>query len=108
MISTFNKFRILRVNIVFKLNTQINLKVIGFVFFLSGTTLVERMPELDPIDGLDFDERTIAENVSDFRVERLAPGPNDRAVLIDITLQLSTASGETVDLTTRVRVGSGG
>jgi type II secretory pathway pseudopilin PulG len=76
-------------------------------FFLAGTTLVERLPNLDPTDGLDFSERPIAENVSDFRVERLAPGPNDRAVLVDITLQLATASGETVDLNTRVRVGGG-
>jgi prepilin-type N-terminal cleavage/methylation domain-containing protein len=77
------------------------------VFFLSGTTLVERLPNLDPADGLDFSERPIAENVGDFRVERLAPGVNDRAVLVDITLQLATASGETVDVTTRVRVGGG-
>jgi type II secretory pathway pseudopilin PulG len=77
------------------------------VFFLSGTTLVERLPNLDPSDGLDFTERPIAENVSLFRVERLAPGPNDRAVLVDITLQVASASGETVDLTTRVRVGGG-
>jgi len=76
-------------------------------FFLNGTTLVERQPNLDPSNGLDFTERPIAENVSDFRVERLAPGPNDRAVLVEITLQLAAASGETVDLTTRVRVGGG-
>jgi type II secretory pathway pseudopilin PulG len=77
------------------------------VYFLNGTTLVERLPNLDPTDGLDFTERPIAENVSLFRVERLAPGANDRAVLVDITLQLATSSGETVDLTTRVRVGGG-
>jgi type II secretory pathway pseudopilin PulG len=77
------------------------------VFFLSGTTLVERQPNLDPADGLDFTERPIAENVGAFQVERLAPGPNDRAVLVEITLQLAAASGETVDLTTRVRVGGG-
>jgi hypothetical protein len=76
-------------------------------FFLSGTTLVERLPNLDPADGLDFTERPIAENVSLFRVERLAPSPNDRAVLVDITLQLAAASGETVDLQTRVRAGGG-
>jgi prepilin-type N-terminal cleavage/methylation domain-containing protein len=77
------------------------------VFFLSGTTLVERLANIDPFDGLDFTEHPIAENVSLFRVERLAPSPNDRAVLVDIALQLASASGETVDLTTRVRVGGG-
>jgi hypothetical protein len=77
------------------------------VFFLNGTTLVERLPNLDPADGLDFTERPIAENVSAFQAERLAPGPNDRAVLVELTLQLAAASGETVDLTTRVRVGGG-
>jgi type II secretory pathway pseudopilin PulG len=77
------------------------------VFFLNGTTLVERLPNLDPSDGLDFTERPIAENVGAFQAERLAPGPNDRAVLVELTLQLTAASGETVDLTTRVRVGGG-
>jgi len=74
-------------------------------FFRSGTTLIERLPDLNPVDGNDFTERPIAENVSLFRVERLAPGPNDRAVLVDLTLQLAAPSGETVDLHTRVRVG---
>jgi hypothetical protein len=77
------------------------------VYFLRGTTLVERLPNLDPADGLDFSERPIAENVSDFRIERLAPGANDRAVLVELTLEFATASGETVDVTTRVRVGGG-
>jgi len=75
------------------------------VYFLSGSSLVERLPNLDPADGLDFTERPIAEHVSDFRVERLAPGPGSRTVLVDIRLQIASSSGETVDLHTRVRVG---
>jgi type II secretory pathway pseudopilin PulG len=75
------------------------------VYFLSGTTLVERLPNLDPSDGLDFTERVIAENVSLFQAERLAPSGSDRAVLVEITLQLSSQSGESVDLRTRVRAG---
>ena len=77
------------------------------VYFLSGTTLMERLPDLDPADGTDYTETPIAENVSQLRVERLAPGPNDRAVLVDLTLALTAPSGESVTLHTRVRVGGG-
>jgi type II secretory pathway pseudopilin PulG len=75
------------------------------VYFLSGTTLMERLPDLNPADGTDYTERPIAENVSQLRVERLATGPNDRAVLVDLTLALTAPSGESVTLHTRVRVG---
>lgn len=75
------------------------------VYFLSGSTLIERMPNVNPGDGNDFSERVIAENVASFRVERVPQGAG-RAVLVDITLSLS---GETanVELHTRVRVGAG-
>jgi len=76
------------------------------VFFLSGSTLIERLPNLDPVDGLDFTERPIAENVNLLRVERLATS-GARAELVDITLQIASPSGEIVDLHTRVRVGGG-
>ncbi len=75
-------------------------------FFLSGSKLMERLPNIDPVDGNDFAERIIADNVSLFRVERL-PTPGGRAVLVDITLQVASAEGEAVALQTRVRVGGG-
>ncbi len=74
------------------------------VYFLSGTTLLERVPNLNPADGSDFTESPIADNVSQFRVERLAPGPNDRAVLLDITLELTGPNGTTMSLNSRVGV----
>ena len=76
------------------------------VFYLSGGNLVERRPNLNPVDGTDFAEYVIAENVSRFRVERV-PGSGMRAVLVDLTLELKTTDGETVDAHARVRVGGG-
>lgn len=75
------------------------------VFFLNGTTLMERMPNINPADGTAYTEYAIAENVSQFRVERLA-GNNGRT-LADITLTLSPAGGNPVSLNTRVVVSSG-
>ncbi len=74
-------------------------------YFLSGTTLVERTPNVNPVNGNDFTERVIAENVSRFRVERIPQGAG-RAVLVDITLGL-TGENANVELHTRVRVGAG-
>lgn len=76
------------------------------VFFLSGSTLMERRPNLNPVDGNDYDEYPIAENVTRFRVERVPQG-GGRAVLIDLTLDTTGASGKTISLNTRVRVGGG-
>ena len=75
------------------------------VYRLSGTTLLERFPNINPVDGSDYTESPIADNVSLLRVERLPSGPNDRAVLIDLTLELSGPLGATVSLNSRVRVG---
>jgi prepilin-type N-terminal cleavage/methylation domain-containing protein len=74
------------------------------VFFLGGATLFERLPDLDPSDGTDYTEHPLAEDVSLFRVERLAPG-TARAQLVDLTLELTGDSGQIVSLHTRVRVG---
>ena len=76
------------------------------VFFLNGTTLMERLPDINAVDGADYTEYPIAENVSQFRVERVL-GANGSTVLVDITLTLSPSGGEPVNLNTRVGVGSG-
>jgi hypothetical protein len=76
------------------------------VFFVSGTNLIERRPNLNPADGLDYTEFVIAENVTGFRVERI-PDTGRRSVLVDITLELMPAGGEPTRLNTRVRVGGG-
>ena len=77
------------------------------VFLLNGTTLLERVPSLDPVDGTDFRESVLAEDVSQFRVERLPPGPDDRALLVELILTLSSAGGEVISLSSLVRVGGG-
>jgi hypothetical protein len=84
------------------------------VFYLSGNQLVERMPvpwDTDgisvpdgPVDGRDYIESVIADNVTRFRVERLDNG----AVvdIVELTLELtSPVTGESVSLQAQVRVG---
>ena len=79
------------------------------VFFLSGTTLMERTPVTwdengdATIDGLDFVENPVADNVSAFRVERLVKGAR-RKTLVDITLTLDSG-GDSITLHTLTRVG---
>lgn len=77
------------------------------VFFLDGSTLMERRPNINPVDGNDYTEFPIADNVTRFGVERV-PDTGGRAVLVDITLDISPPNGERVSLNTRVRVGGGG
>ena len=84
------------------------------VFYLSSGSLVERMPapwDTDgisvpdgPVDGRDFIESVIADNVTRFRVERLDNG--SVVEIIELTLELtSPITGETVSLQAQVRVG---
>jgi len=84
------------------------------VFYLDGDSLVERMPVPwnedgnsspdGPVDGRDFVESVIAENVTRFRVERPVPGASGEQ-LVDLTLELTGPTGSTVSLTGSVRVG---
>ena len=84
------------------------------VYYLNGSQLIERMPapwDTDgisvpdgPVDGRDFEESVIAENVTRLRFERLADGT--ALELVDIALELTDpGTGETVSLQTRVRIG---
>jgi len=81
------------------------------VFYLDNGTLMQRTPvpwdedASGSVTGRDFIVEPIAENVTRLRVERVPQG-GDRSQLVDLTLELtSPASGETVSLNTRVRVG---
>lgn len=81
-------------------------------FILRGTDLVERFPvpwdedNSGVIDGADFLEETIAENVSQFTAS-LVSQSGDRFLLVDLDLELTNpVTGEIVNLTTRVRVGA--
>lgn len=84
------------------------------VYYLSGQSLIERMPVPwnedgistpdGPVDGRDFVLSTIAENVTRLRFERLADGT--ALDLVDIELELTDpTSGEFIRLQTRVRIG---
>ena len=74
------------------------------VFFLDGTTLMERIPSIDPADGTDYGEYALTEDVSQLRIERLVGG-DGVTVLVDITLTLSPAGVEPVTVNARIRVG---
>jgi hypothetical protein len=81
------------------------------VFYLDNGTLMQRTPvpwdetAAGGITGRDFVVAPVAENVTRFRVERLARG-SGRAQLVDLTLELtSPETGDTVSLHTQVRVG---
>lgn len=76
------------------------------VFFLNGTTLMQRIPNINPVDGTDYTEYPIADNVTQLQVERLI-GSDGTTLLVDISLQISPANMEPINLNTRVRVGAG-
>ncbi len=82
------------------------------VYYLNGNTLVERMPVPwnedgisapdGPVDGRDFVESVIAENVTRFRVERTATASG---AMVNLQLDLAGPSGAAITLETDVRVG---
>lgn len=76
------------------------------VFYLNGTVLIQRVPNINPVDGNDFQENPIVENVTNFQVIRIPQG-SGRSVLVEVTLELTSAEGEIVNFNTRVGVGSG-
>ena len=81
------------------------------VYYLNAGVLHERMPvpwDTDgdsDVDGRDFSVSPIADNVTRFRVERV-PTAFGAPQLVDITLELThPATGETISLQSRIRVG---
>ena len=79
-------------------------------FYLLAGTLIQRTPvpwdenSSGSVNGEDYIEHAIAENVTLFRVERVVQTGRDQVV--DLTLELTSPdSGESVSLNTRVRVG---
>jgi prepilin-type N-terminal cleavage/methylation domain-containing protein len=81
------------------------------VFYLNGSNLMQRTPvpwdedSSGGVNGRDFIVEPIAEQVTRFRVERVA-GLSGGQQLVDLSLELtSTDSGERVSLQTRVRLG---
>jgi prepilin-type N-terminal cleavage/methylation domain-containing protein len=76
------------------------------VFYLNGTTLMERIPDINPADGTKYTESAIAENVSQFLIERVL-GNNGTTILVYFTLTLSPPGGDPFSLNTAMRVGGG-
>ncbi len=83
----------------------------ALVFYLNNGVLMQRTPVPwdedgdSAIDGRDFIESALAENVSRFRVERLPLGAG-RSVVVVLTLELTDpATGEVVSLNTQARIG---
>lgn len=75
-------------------------------FYVDNGELKEVLPAIDPVDGRDVSEHVIATSISDFRVERLT-GAGRRAILVDVRLTITAATGAAVSLQTRVRLGRG-
>ncbi len=83
------------------------------VFYLDSDSLIERMPVPwnedgisapdGPVDGRDFVESVIAENVTLFRVERIAGSTQPQLLLL--SLELTGPSGQVISMDARVRVG---
>lgn len=71
------------------------------VYFLQGTTLMERMPNLNPVNGNDFSENPLVENVTAFTVTRRPQGRRD---IVEITLDIANGN-ETIHLSSRTRAG---
>ncbi|MCH9694096.1 MAG: prepilin-type N-terminal cleavage/methylation domain-containing protein [Gammaproteobacteria bacterium] len=80
-------------------------------FYLQGNTLIERhaVPWDETangsVDGRDYIESVIAENVTRFRVERVASGLTGPQ-LVELTLESTGPDGSLVSMTRRVRVGA--
>ena len=80
------------------------------VYYMQSGNLIERIPvpwdvnASGTVTGEDYVETTIAEYVTRFRVERLLQNSN-RAVLVDLTLEITPPNSEMFSLNARVRVG---
>ena len=81
------------------------------VYYMNGGDLVERIPvpwDEDGggiVSGRDYIETIIAQNITRLRFEYVPQG-GSREQLVDITIELTGASGLVASLNTRVRVGS--
>jgi hypothetical protein len=67
----------------------------SIVYFVSGTNLMERMPEEQATSGTLYVESIIASNVSSFQVERIFLASQHR-VNVKITLVLTDSSGQSI------------
>jgi hypothetical protein len=76
------------------------------VFRLVGSTLVERLPDVNAASGAVFTERPIAAGVSDFRVSYIPSAGSGLPPTLTISLTLTGAGGATAAVDMRVRLGA--
>ncbi len=81
------------------------------VYYLDNGNLIERIAvpwdenSSGSVDGRDYIESVLAENVTHLRFERIAKNTGDRSQRVDILLELTPPNGEPFSITTQVRVG---
>lgn len=73
-------------------------------YFLSGSDLIERLPNLSPTSGTDYTERVIATRVTAFSVTAISSGTADRFKQIEISLSVENDTGGAYTITTRSRL----
>jgi len=77
------------------------------LYRLDGSNLVERTPNLNPVDGRDFTERTIATHVTAFTTQRLSERATDRHPVLEISITIDDPEGEPYTISSTVRLGGG-
>lgn len=75
------------------------------LFRRQGDLLLERIPVPHAANGLQFTEQPIAAGLTRFEARRLPSNVSDRAVLVELVLELPDADGRLLRLVRRVRVG---
>ncbi|HBR97696.1 MAG TPA: hypothetical protein DD979_10015 [Gammaproteobacteria bacterium] len=74
------------------------------VFYLNGSTLIERTPALSATSGADYVENVVATGVTAFQVERLATA-GKRYPRVAVSLTLTAADGQSYTLSGLALVG---
>lgn len=75
------------------------------VYRLSGTDLLERLPDPGGADGRAYTERTIVRNVTRFEARRVGTVTGARMPVVELTLEITGPQGYRASAGTRLRVG---
>jgi prepilin-type N-terminal cleavage/methylation domain-containing protein len=76
------------------------------VYRLSGTDLLERLPNPGGANGNAYTERIVARRVSAFQATRVEGATGAKAATVRVTLELTGARGTKVSAATTLRVGA--
>lgn len=75
------------------------------VYYLNGTQLIERMPDIHAANGEQYTERTLSSNVTQFTVTRPTLDDTSRYEIVQIDLTLTDSSGQSFSYSTQIRLG---